>query len=153
MQSEIKNDGKRLEVTRIFNAPRAQVFGWWADAAKLQQWSKCKEATRCEVTMDFRVGGSFIQHMCLAVHGETCEFTITATYTEIVEAERIAYNAQFGPVPVQVAVRFSDVAKGTKVVVTHEGLPDEFFGQNISRGTEESFDQLETLVQSVAVAV
>ena len=153
MQSEIKNDGHRLEVARIFNAPRAQVFGWWADAAKFQQWSKCKEATKCEVTMDFRVGGSFTQHMWLTVHGEICEFTVAGTYTEIARPEKIAYDAHFGPVPVEVTVEFFEHPKGTKVVVTHEGLPDEFFGQNVSRGTEESFDQLEALLQSAAAAV
>jgi uncharacterized protein YndB with AHSA1/START domain len=61
MKSDVKIDGKRLTVTRVFDAPRHLVFGWWTQADKLQQWSGCKEATKCEITMDFRVGGSFTQ--------------------------------------------------------------------------------------------
>jgi len=63
MKSEVKIIGQRLQLTRVFDAPRAVVFGWWSEAEKLQQWSGCKETTKCEVEMDFRVGGSFTQKM------------------------------------------------------------------------------------------
>jgi len=36
--------------------------------------------------------------------------------------------------------------------VTHEGLPDEFFGQNVAQGTSESFDKLEPLLAGRALA-
>ena len=59
MKSEVRISGNRLQITRVFDAPRHLVFSWWTEAGKLQQWSGCKEATNCEVVMDFRVGGSF----------------------------------------------------------------------------------------------
>jgi uncharacterized protein YndB with AHSA1/START domain len=52
-----------LQITRVFDAPRALVFTYWTQAGKLQQWSGCKETTKCEIEMDFRVGGSFTQKM------------------------------------------------------------------------------------------
>ncbi len=64
---------KSLQITRIFDAPRELVFSWWADGEKMQQWSGCKEATRCEIHMDFRVGGGFTQKMQIGGKGE---FTI-----------------------------------------------------------------------------
>ena len=70
MKSEVRISGNRLQITRVFDAPRHLVFGWWTQAEKLQQWSGCKEATKCEIVMDFRVGGSFTQKMQIAANGE-----------------------------------------------------------------------------------
>ena len=49
MKSEVRISGHRLQITRVFDAPRPQVFGWWTQAEKLQQWSGCKGATSCEI--------------------------------------------------------------------------------------------------------
>jgi hypothetical protein len=38
------------------------------------------------------------------------------------------------------------------VVLTHEGFPDEVFCKNVSQGTAESFEKLDCLVASQAVA-
>lgn len=70
MKSEVRISGNRLQITRVFDAPRHLVFGWWTQAEKLQQWSGCKDATRCEIDMDFRAGGSFTQKMQIAGKGE-----------------------------------------------------------------------------------
>jgi len=74
MKSEVRISGNRLQITRIFDAPRHLVFGWWTRAEKLRQWSGCKEATRCEVDMDFRIGGSFTQKMQIVVNGGRASF-------------------------------------------------------------------------------
>jgi uncharacterized protein YndB with AHSA1/START domain len=131
MKSDVKIDGNRLTVTRVFDAPRHLVFGWWTQADKLQQWSGCKDATKCEITMDFRVGGSFIQKMQIAGAGE---FSFSGTYDEIVAPERIVYHANFGRAVTRVAVEFFEHGKGTKVVLTHEGFPDEMFCKTVFAG-------------------
>ncbi len=152
MTSTIDTKGDRLQLTRVFGAPRRLVFDMWTDARRMEQWSGCKEMTRCEVAMDFRVGGSFTQKMQLAVHGTTCEFVVTGTYDEIIEAERIVYRALAGDVPTRVTIEFFDHPEGTKVVLTHEGCPNESFRDNVSRGTSDSFDVLDTLFASHAMA-
>lgn len=152
MKSEIKISGNRLQMTRDFEAPRPLVFSFWTKAEKLEQWSTCKEAVKCEVVMDFRVGGSFTQKMTLAVHGETCEYSLTGRYDEIVEPERIVYEANFGFATTKVTVEFSDHGKGTRVVLTHDGFSDEVFSQNVSRGTDESFEKLDLLLAPQAEA-
>src|SRR5262245_19640891 len=86
MKSEIKISGNRLQIIRVFDAPRESVFRWWTQAETLQQWSGCKEPTSCEIEMDFRVGGSFRQTMQIA--GADKPFTINGTYEEIVVPER-----------------------------------------------------------------
>jgi uncharacterized protein YndB with AHSA1/START domain len=146
MKSEIKINGNRLQMTRVFDAPRRLVFSFWTTGEKLQQWSSCKEAIGCQVEMDFRVGGSFTQTMQLRVNGKTCDFSMTGTYGEIVEPERIVYQADFGFATTRVMVEFFEEGKGTRVVVTHEGCPDEFFGRNVSLGTSDSFEKLDSLL-------
>ncbi len=143
MKSDVKITGNRLQITRVFEAPRRLVFAWWTQAEKLQQWSGCKDATRCEIQMDFRVGGSFTQKMQIAGAGE---FSFTGRYDEIVEPERIAYTADFGMAVTHVMVEFFEQGDRTRVVVTHDGLPDESFSKNISQGTLESFEKLDSIL-------
>jgi uncharacterized protein YndB with AHSA1/START domain len=152
MKSELRTSGNRLQITRVFDAPRNLVFGWWMQAERLQQWFGCKEATRCEIEMDFRVGGSFTQKMQIAANGGTCEFSFSGTYDEIVEPEKIVYHANFGHAITRVTVEFFEQGKGTKVVLTHEGYPDEVFSKTVSQGTAESLDQLDSLMASQALA-
>jgi uncharacterized protein YndB with AHSA1/START domain len=153
MKSEVRIDGNRLQITRVFDAPRHLVFGWWTEAEKLQQWSGCKEATKCEIAMDFRVGGSFTQKMQLFVNGEACEFSLSGAYDEIVEPEKIVYHANFGHAITRVIVEFFEQGQGTKVVLTHEGCPDEFFSRTVSQGTTESLDKLDSSLASQAVVL
>ena len=134
---------KSVEITRVFDAPRAVVFGWWTEAGKLAQWSGCKDAVHCEIEMDFRVGGGFTQKMQLAGKGE---FSFRATYEEIVAPEKIVYRAEIGGAMTRVTIRFFEERTATKVVLTHEGFPNEMFSKFVSQGTAESFDKLAAIV-------
>jgi uncharacterized protein YndB with AHSA1/START domain len=149
MKSEVKMTGKRLQIMRVFDAPRPVVFGWWSQAEKLQQWSGCKDATKCEIEMDFRVGGSFTQKMHIAGAGE---FTVTGTYDEIVVPERICYRADLGKAVTRVVVEFFEQGSRTKVVLTQDGFPDEGSCKIVSHGTEESLDKLDSILAGQAVA-
>jgi|HubBroStandDraft_6_1064221.scaffolds.fasta_scaffold1272638_2 uncharacterized protein YndB with AHSA1/START domain len=142
-KSEVKIQGQRLRIARVLNAPRPVVFGWWASAEKLRQWSGCKDATSCEVEMDFRTGGSFTQTMQIAGAGA---FTIRGTYEEITIPEKIVYCADLGHALTRVVLEFSDQGAGTKVVLTQDGFPEEMITNIVSQGTSESFDKLDTLV-------
>ena len=145
MKSEVKITGKQIKITRVFDAPRQRVFSWWTQAEKLQQWSGCKDATKCEIEMDFRVGGSFTQKMNIAGAGE---FTFTGKYDEIVEQERIVYHADLGPATTRVVVEFFEQGDRTRVVLTQDGFPDEFLCKTVSQGTAESFDKLDVALAS-----
>jgi uncharacterized protein YndB with AHSA1/START domain len=151
MKSEVYIGGNGLRIARVFEAPRRLVFGWWAQAEKLRQWSGCKEARNCEIEMDFRPGGSFTQKMQIAANGGTCEFSFTGTYEEIVEPERIVYHANFGNAVTRVTVEFLEYADGTKVVLTHEGCSDDFFCKRVSQGTVESLEKLDGLLAEPAI--
>jgi uncharacterized protein YndB with AHSA1/START domain len=143
MKSEVKMSGNRLQITRLFDAPRAVVFAYWTHTDKLQQWSGCKDATKVEIQADLRPGGSFTQKMQIAGAGE---YTFTGRYEEIIEPERIVYTANMGPAMIRVTIEFFDEGEGTKVVVTQEGFPDPKLGQIVSQGMSESFEKLDELL-------
>ena len=149
MKSEVKVTGKRLQITRVFDAPRAIVFAWWSQADKLERWSGCKEATKCHVEMDFRVGGSFTQRMHVAGKGE---FTLTGTYDDIRVPERISYRADLGHAVTHVVVEFFEEGNRTRIVVTEDGFRDEVSCKIVSHGIEESLDKLNTILAGEVVA-
>ena len=143
MKSEVKMSGNRLQLTRVFGAPRAMVFAYWTQPQKLQQWSGCKDATKVEIQADVRPGGSFTQKMEIGGAGE---YTFTGRYEEIIVPERIVYTANMGPATIRVRIEFFDEGKGTRVVVTQEGFPDPKLGQIVSQGMSESFEKLDVLL-------
>jgi uncharacterized protein YndB with AHSA1/START domain len=151
MKSGLRLPGESFVLTRVFDASRTEVFGWWTEADKLQQWSGCKEATNCQVVMDFRVGGSFTQKMQILVHGKECEFSLVGTYEEIVVPERIAYRTDMGRGATMITIDFSDLGSQTKVVLTQEGFSDTASCGTVSQGTRESFDTLESVLAGQAV--
>ena len=140
-----------LQITRTFDAPRSEVFRWWAEAEKLQQWSGCKQCVESEVEMDFRVGGTMRQKMKLLVNGRLCDFVLNATYEEIVVPERIRYVLDTGQQRIQVRIEFFDAmsASGaTKVVVTQEGFESAESCKMIAQGTNDSLEELDSLLVS-----
>jgi uncharacterized protein YndB with AHSA1/START domain len=149
MKSEVKITDKQVQITRIFDAPRERVFAAWKQPELLQRWSGCNDSTRVDVTMDFRVGGSFIQKLHISGKGE---YTITGKYDEIVEPERIVYHVNLGPATTRVTVEFREQGQQTKVVLTQEGFPDLTLGKIVSEGTSESFERLAELLARQAAS-
>src|SRR5882724_7442621 len=145
MKSEVKITEKQVQITRVFDAPRERVFAAWKRPELLQRWSGCNDSTKVEVTMDFRVGGSFIQKLHISGKGE---YTITGKYDEIVEPEKIVYQVNLGPATTRVTVEFREQGQQTKVVLTQEGFPDPTLGKIVSEGTSESFEKLAELLAS-----
>jgi uncharacterized protein YndB with AHSA1/START domain len=150
MKSEVKIEGDRVTITRVFQAPREVVFGWWSRPEKLAQWSGCKDARNCQVEMDFRVGGGFTQRMQI---GDKGSFTFTGVYEEIVEPEKIVYHANLGPAVTRVRLELFDEPDGrTRMVLTQDGFPDAMLSNIVSQGTMESFEKLEAALADAAVA-
>jgi uncharacterized protein YndB with AHSA1/START domain len=148
MKSEVTIGDNRLQVTRIFNAPRQLVFAFWKEVERIKQWWGCKDTTKVECQMDFRVGGTFTYVMQITGAGE---FSYKGQYDEIVEPEKIAYHADFGGTITRVVVEFFDLGAQTKMVLTQVGFPAQEICKMVSQGTTESFDKLDALVASEAL--
>ena len=149
MKSEVKITDNRLQITRVFDAPRERVFAAWKRPEQLERWSGCNDSTKMVVTMDFRVGGSFLQKM--TIQG-TSEHTITGKYEEIIEPERIVYQVNLGPATARVTVEFIEQGMQTKLVLTQEGFPDPSICKIVSVGTSESFEKLAEFLASQAAS-
>ena len=71
-----------------YDQPVARVWSAFADAEVKKQWFGSSDFTDTEFAEDFRVGGTAINHG--TNEGSRSEFR--ATYTDIVEHERIVYS-------------------------------------------------------------
>ena len=143
MKSDVKISRNQVQITRVFNAPREKVFAAWKTSDQLERWSGCKDSTKVEVQMDFRVGGTFTQKLHIRNVGE---YTIAGTYDEIVEPERIVYHVNLGPATTRVAIEFIAQGNQTKVILTQIGFPDENLSRIVLEGTTESLDRLDQIL-------
>jgi uncharacterized protein YndB with AHSA1/START domain len=142
---EIRRENQResgADHTHFQCAPR-EVFAAWKTADQVERWSGCKDSTRVEAQMDFRVGGTFTQKLHIRNVGE---YTITGTYDEIVEPEKIVYHVNLGPATTRVAIEFIAQGNQTKVILTQVGFPDENLSRIVSEGTTESLDRLDQIL-------
>jgi uncharacterized protein YndB with AHSA1/START domain len=113
----------------------------------MQRWSGCKETAKVEFTVDFRVGGSFVQKMEIEGAGK---HTITGVYDEIIEPEKIAYHVNLGPATTRVVIEFIEQGRQTKLILTQEGFPDPTIVRIVSQGTMESLEKLDQLLLAQA---
>jgi uncharacterized protein YndB with AHSA1/START domain len=153
MKSDVKITGNRLQITRTFAAPRERVFSAFADPAKLQRWTGCKDAENVDCQADFRVGGGFTTKMHIGGHAN-CDCVFTGTFDEIIEPQKISYQVDLGgPVPAKSRVTIEFFAEGphTRMVLTQENLPGEII-PFVQQGTLESFDKLDAVLATQGVA-
>ncbi|WP_431277684.1 SRPBCC family protein [Leifsonia poae] len=119
-------------LTRILNAPRADVFRAWTDPAQLDWFFSGMEQPGEQIDVDLRVGGAWRQ---LMVVGEDTEYVTGGIYREIVPVERLAFEwgavggwplidpAHPDATPV-VTVLLNEVRGGTQTeMVFHVGIP------------------------------
>ncbi len=124
MNTETKFEDGNLIVTRLFEAPRADVFEAWCETSKVQQWWGCADCTAVRSEIEPRVGGAYNHHMTI---GGGTEIPGFATLSEYDPPKRLAYTSE-GPggpgTSMTVSVDFTEVEGGTLVRLVHAGIPD-----------------------------
>src|SRR5262249_9358891 len=78
-----------LLIVRTFNAPPSVVFALWSRAEHMKRWMGPKNFTCPEVTMDFRVGGTYRAMIKSAEQGENW---FRGLYREIVPDKRLVFT-------------------------------------------------------------
>ena len=122
----------KLQLTRIFAAPRELVFKAWTDANQFTQWfgaAACDGAELRSVKLDPRVGGRY-RLQVRRPDGEY--FTTAGIYREVKSPERLVFTWAFEkdgsgdeygevePPEMLVTVEFKALGKQTELLLTHE---------------------------------
>jgi uncharacterized protein YndB with AHSA1/START domain len=141
MKSHVDITGNRLQITRMFDAPQERVFAAWAEPAKLQRWTGCKDASDVVCESDFREGGSFTTKMHIGGHAN-CDCVFSGVYQEIRKPSKIVYIVNLGPATTRVTVELLAEGAQTRMILTQEDLPAEII-RFVEQGTLESFDKLD----------
>ncbi len=133
----IKGTHIKLQLTRVFDAPRERVFRAWTDPNQFRQWfgaAACEGSSLESVKMDARVGGKYRLQVRRA-DGEY--FTTVGVYREVKPPERLVFTwqfekdgagDQFGEVePPEMLVTLEFKARGTQteLILTHEKFASE----------------------------
>ena len=146
-----------VEITRIFDASREQVWHAWTDPQHLMRWWGPAGFTSPTCRIDLRVGGNYF--FCMQAPDGT-KIWSTGTYEEVVPLERLVYTDSFAdeagkavpashygmgddiPFAMTVTVTFEDLGSQTKMTLRHEGLPPGEMSEMTVAGWNESFDKL-----------
>jgi uncharacterized protein YndB with AHSA1/START domain len=124
----------KLELSRVFDAPRELVFQAWTDADQFKQWfgaAACDGAVLQSVKVDARVGGKYR----LQVRRADGEFyTTVGTYRTVKPPERLVFTWAFEkdgsgeesgevePCEMLVTLEFRARGKQTELILTQENF-------------------------------
>jgi uncharacterized protein YndB with AHSA1/START domain len=136
-------------ITRIFDAPREQVFKAWTDADEVAAWYGPEhfDTPPERIRIDLRVGGRY--ELTMVQRDDGREFPIGYDIVELVEPELIVLRSDPMPEvglhePTVTRVEFHD--HGAKTRMTLSDGPYPAGGAHAEAGWSASLDKLSTLV-------
>ena len=155
------NSDKELNIEKIYDAPRNDVFKAWTNAGHVKNWYVPETCSVTIYKLEFKPGGIF-QHEIRSSNGGGCIFK--GEYLEIIENEKIVYVLRFcdvngklisasdakmeGPDETTVTITFEDYEGKTKLTL-HQTVPEEWAKKNGSyQGWCEILDKLEQKIKS-----
>ena len=148
---------------RVFDAPIDLVWKMWTDPVSFKAWYGPAGATVPVAELDVRPGGR--RRVCMGV-GPT-EMWFTGQHLEVTEPIRLVYTETIAdehgnpispqslgmpaktPGTTEVTVVLDEVEGGTRVTLTHAGVPVE---SGAARGWNAAFDKLATELRVAADA-
>jgi uncharacterized protein YndB with AHSA1/START domain len=111
-----------VEIHRRLPAPVDEVFQWWTDPERLQEWMSPVGTVEAEV--DLRVGGT----IRIVMRGDGVEIEHLGTYLEIEPPRRLVFTwmSRFtGPQASVVTLELEpDGAGATRLHLVHQRLPE-----------------------------
>ncbi len=158
LQTPTAEKQKTIHIKRTFNLPLNTVWKAWSEPESMKKWWGPKEYTSPDCTIDFRVGGNYLNSMQDAAGNKIWS---TGTYKEIILNKKIVYTDNFADskgniVPAAdykmpgdwtkemvVTIEFEEVNGKTNMSVKHTGLPIEA-ADDCVKGWQSSFDKLES---------
>jgi len=149
-------------IERRFNAPVGLIWEMWTDPEHLKAWYGPTGATVPVARMDVRVGGTRLICMEMQTPKGPMQMWFVGEYLEVHKPERLVFTdsvsdengqlvspTQMGmpeghPTTTKVRVDLQDDSGGTKMVMTHAGIPSDSPG---AAGWAMAFDKLAAHVE------
>ncbi len=153
----MNDDMSWVRIERHFNASVEAVWAMWTDPAKFQSWYGPMGMSVPIAEMDVAVGGTRKICMEMKTPERTMSMWFTGEYREITAPTRLVYTesmcdadgnlispASMGmpdgtPEVTEVIVELAEVDGGTRMVMTHMGVPAGTPGEG---GWMQAFDKL-----------
>jgi uncharacterized protein YndB with AHSA1/START domain len=155
------NGDQHLVIERTLDAPTALIWKMWTEPEHFAAWYGPSGATIPVAKMDVRVGGLRLLCMEMTTPNGDMQMWFTGEYLEVIENERLVYTDSMSdengkvlspedlgmpaghPTTTKVRVELAPTGAGTKMVLTHVGLPPESPG---AVGWTMALDKLATHV-------
>lgn len=160
--SPVKTASSALNIRRMINAPRSQVWKALTDPGYIKQWWGPKDFTAPIAKNNLRVGGKYL--FCMR-SPDGKDYYSTGIYEEITAPTRLVYTDNFADaggniVPPsyygmngdwgqegQVTIILEEPELGkTMITLEHTGIPEEE-KQNAMEGWNQSLDKLDYALQ------
>ena len=125
---------RRISITRVFNAPREEVWRAWTEPERIAQWwgKRGWSTPVSSVELDVRPGGVFRLNSINDEDGR--EMPMDAVYTEVVKPERLAFGTT--------SVTFVDLGDG-RTEMQFEATVSADVAAAAAGGLASAFDRLE----------
>ncbi len=141
---------REAELTRIFDAPRALVYGTMMDPALIPQWWGPRRYRTVVDHMDPRVGGTWRFGNIAADGGE---HWFRGEYREIVPNERVVQTFEYEPFPGAAVetMTLEDLEDGRTLVRVRSVYPskeaaDATIQSGMEEGARETYDRLAEVI-------
>jgi uncharacterized protein YndB with AHSA1/START domain len=145
-----------VELTRMFDAPREDVFRAWTDAAVMKEWFGPRNFTNSVCEVDAQVGGA----LRIVMRGpDGTEYPMRGIFREVMAPERLVFSNV--PVDAQdralmlgvTTVIFEEVRGGTKLTMRTVAIGVHPLAARMFEGMEAGWGQtLDRLVDMVAAS-
>jgi hypothetical protein len=125
---------RRISITRVFNAPREEVWRAWTEPERISQWwgKRGWSTPVSSVELDVRPGGVFRLNSINDEDGR--EMPMDAVYTEVVAPERLVFGTT--------SVTFVDLGDG-RTEMQFEATVSADVAAAAAGGLASAFDRLE----------
>jgi uncharacterized protein YndB with AHSA1/START domain len=144
---------REIVMTRVFDAPRSQVFDAFTKPELLKRWFGPRGWSLPVCEVDLKVGGTFR----FVLRGpEGTDMGMRGVYREIVPPERSVHAESFDDYPGESLVTAVWVEQGGKSTLTATVLypsrevRDAVINSGMEHGAAESYDKLEEVLASFA---
>jgi|SRR5690242_2797711 uncharacterized protein YndB with AHSA1/START domain len=135
------DSGERVVIRRLIDAPRAEVFAAWTDAAGMRDWMCPGTVARAEAELDVRPGGRF--RIVMVTPNERIEHTGVYRVVEAPAKLVFTWTAKGSP-DTLVTIEFFERGDQCELMLTHEFFPDAGIAERYKNGWGTIAEKLST---------